>query len=186
MFVATRCCTLQLSNIWVSNGFTIYFKSVCKGIKLYLHEVTNINIAVCNPLWFTMSNLHRYFEIKSITWRFRRKSRLWRLTSLSRWSVAKFKPPCNFEESSYIARIFLPRVIHENIDIVFIENYRIHEVFWKLFSWNVIHFGLKKLSFWSVTNKNADIGKVTQSSTVNREMLNEATFNQTNFWFIYF
>jgi hypothetical protein len=80
----------------------------------------------------------------------------------------------------------LPRVIDENIDIVFIENYRIHEVFWKLFSWNVIHFGLKKLSFWSVTNKNADIGKVTQSSTVNQEMLNEATFNQTNFWFIYF
>ena len=186
MFVAARCCTLRLSNIWVSNGFTIYFKSVCKGIKLYLHEVTNIDIAVCNPLWFTMSNLHRYFEIKSITWRFWRKSRLWRSTSLSRWSVAKFKPPCNFEESSYIARIFLPRVIHENIDIVFIENYRIHEVFWKLFSWNVIHFGLKKLSFWSVTNKNADIGKVTQSSTVNREMLNEATFNQTNFWFIYF
>ena len=64
-----RCCSLPLSNIWVSNGFTIFFSlnSVCKGIKLYLHEVPDYDIAVCNPLWFTMSNLHRYFEIKSIT-----------------------------------------------------------------------------------------------------------------------
>ena len=28
---------------------------------------------------------------------------LWRLTSLSRWSKAKFKSPCNFEESPYVA-----------------------------------------------------------------------------------
>jgi hypothetical protein len=32
--------------------------------------------------------------------RFRRRSRLERLTSLSRWSKAKFKSPCNFEECS--------------------------------------------------------------------------------------
>jgi hypothetical protein len=30
-------------------------------------------------------------------------------------------------------------------------------------------------------NENADIGKVMQSGTVKREMLTEATFNQTNF-----
>ena len=53
---------------------------------------------------------------------------MWRLTLLSHWSIAKFKSPCNFEESHYIARIFLPPVINENVDIVFIEIeiYRIH------------------------------------------------------------
>jgi hypothetical protein len=34
----------------------------------------------------------------------------------------------NFEESSYVARVFLPRAIYEN-DIVFIEIYGIHSVF---------------------------------------------------------
>ena len=34
---------------------------------------------------------------------------LWRLISLSRWSKAKFKSPCNFEESLYVvARVFSP------------------------------------------------------------------------------
>ena len=47
--------------------FILSLNSACKGIKLYLHEVPDIDIAVCNPLWFTMSNLHRYFEIKIIT-----------------------------------------------------------------------------------------------------------------------
>jgi hypothetical protein len=51
---------------------------------------------------------------------------LWRLTSISRWSKAKFKYPCNLEESPYVARIFLPRAIYENVDIVFIEIYGIH------------------------------------------------------------
>jgi hypothetical protein len=49
---------------------------------------------------------------------------LWRLTSLSCWSKAKFKSPCNFEESPYVAaRVFSPLVIYENVDIVhmFIE-----------------------------------------------------------------
>jgi len=45
---------------------------------------------------------------------------LWILTSLSRWSKAKFKLPCNFEE---LSRIFLPHVIYENVNIVFIEIY---------------------------------------------------------------
>jgi hypothetical protein len=40
---------------------------------------------------------------------------LWELTSLSRWSKAKFKSPCNFEELLYVARVFLPRVIKENV-----------------------------------------------------------------------
>jgi hypothetical protein len=47
---------------------------------------------------------------------------LWRLTSLSRWSKAM---PCNFEESPYVAHIFSLRVICENVDIMFIEIYRI-------------------------------------------------------------
>ena len=53
---------------------------------------------------------------------------LWRLNSLSRWSKEKFKSPCNFEESPYVAaRVFSPLVIYENVDIVhvFIKIYRI-------------------------------------------------------------
>jgi hypothetical protein len=50
---------------------------------------------------------------------------LWRLTSPSRWSKAKYKSPCNFEESPYVARIFSLRIIYENVDIMFIEIYRI-------------------------------------------------------------
>jgi hypothetical protein len=53
---------------------------------------------------------------------------LWRLTLLSRWSIAKFKAPCNFEELPYVAaRVFSPLVIYKNVDIVhvFIEIYRI-------------------------------------------------------------
>jgi hypothetical protein len=43
---------------------------------------------------------------------------LWRLTSLSSWSKAKFKSPCNFEEVPYVAaRVFSPLVIYENVDI---------------------------------------------------------------------
>ena len=53
-------------------------------------------------------------------------------------------------------------------------------------SGKVINFGLKKLSLWSITNKIVNIGKVMQSGTVQREILTKATFNQTNFWFIYF
>jgi hypothetical protein len=54
---------------------------------------------------------------------------LWRLTSLSRLSKAKFKSPCNVEESPYVAAcIFSPLVIYEIVDIVhvFIEIYPIH------------------------------------------------------------
>jgi hypothetical protein len=51
---------------------------------------------------------------------------LWRLISISRWSKAKFKYPCNYEESPYAARVFLPCAIYENVDIVFIEIYGIH------------------------------------------------------------
>jgi hypothetical protein len=51
---------------------------------------------------------------------------LWRLTSISCWSKVKFKKPCNFEESPYVAHVFLPRAIYENVDITFIEIYGIH------------------------------------------------------------
>jgi hypothetical protein len=43
------------------------------------------------------------------------------LTSLSPWSKAQFKSPCNFEELPYVAHIFSSGVIYENVDIVFIE-----------------------------------------------------------------
>ena len=59
---------------------------------------------------------------------------------------------------------------------MFIEIYCIR---WKWFSWKVIHFGLKKLSFHSVTIKNGAMGKGMPSCTVLREMLTGA-FNQTN------
>jgi hypothetical protein len=45
------------------------------------------------------------------------------LTLPFRWSKAKFKSPCNFEESTYVAR-----VIYENVAIVFIEIYRIRSI----------------------------------------------------------
>ena len=139
-------------------------------------------------MWFTMSNLQRYFEIKSSRLTFEGESGeevpLLRLTSLSRWSVVKFKTPCNFDESSYVASVLLPRVIYENIDIVFIEIYRIQLSMLKVIFLKYIPFRLKKLSFLSITNKNGDIGKGTQSGTMKREMLNEANFNQTNFLFL--
>jgi hypothetical protein len=50
---------------------------------------------------------------------------LWRLTLFSRWSKAKFKSACNFEESPYDGSIFLPCVIYINVDIMFIGIYRI-------------------------------------------------------------
>jgi hypothetical protein len=37
-------------------------------------------------------------------------------------------------KSPYVARIILPCVIYENVDVVFIEIYQM-QVFWKSFSW---------------------------------------------------
>jgi hypothetical protein len=48
------------------------------------------------------------------------------LTSLSLWSKEKFKLPCNFEESPYVDPVFLPHVIYENVNILFIEIYHTH------------------------------------------------------------
>jgi hypothetical protein len=61
--------------------------------------------------------------------RFERRSHLMEVNFASRWSKAKFKSPCNFEESPYVAtRVFSALVIYENVDIVqvFIEIYHIH------------------------------------------------------------
>ena len=60
-------CGYQIYEFQMGLRFILSLNSLCKGVKLYLHEVPDINIVVCNPLWFTMSNLHRYFEIKSTT-----------------------------------------------------------------------------------------------------------------------
>jgi hypothetical protein len=38
----------------------------------------------------------------------------------------KSKLPWNFEESTYVASVFLPHVIYENVDIVFIGIYNKH------------------------------------------------------------
>jgi hypothetical protein len=54
---------------------------------------------------------------------------LWSLTLLSRWSKTNSKLHCNFEELTYVARIFLPRVIYENVDIVFIGIYNKHVLY---------------------------------------------------------
>jgi hypothetical protein len=51
---------------------------------------------------------------------------LWSLTLLFRWSKTKSKSPWNFEESTYVASVYLPRVIYENVDIVFIGIYNKH------------------------------------------------------------
>ena len=48
---------------------------------------------------------------------------LWSLSSLSK---TKSKSPWNFEESTYVASVFLPLVIYENVDIVFIGIYNKH------------------------------------------------------------
>ena len=58
--VVTRCWTLQLSDISVSETvlrFILNPNSVCKGIRLYLHKIPDIDVAVC-------SRTYRYFEIK--------------------------------------------------------------------------------------------------------------------------
>jgi len=56
---------------------------------------------------------------------------LWRLNSLSPWSKAQIKSSCKIYELPYVAHIFLSCVIlfYENVDIVFIKIYPIHEAF---------------------------------------------------------
>ena len=56
---------------------------------------------------------------------------------------------------------------------------RIQWIFWKWFSCNskLIHFGLKKLLFHSITNKNSTIA-IMQGTMGN-------IFNRTNFWLIF-
>jgi hypothetical protein len=67
------CCCLLLYFVVIKCEFQMGLRfilslnSICKGIKLYLHKVPDIVIAVYNPLWLTMSNLCRYIEKKSIT-----------------------------------------------------------------------------------------------------------------------
>ena len=70
---------------------------------------------------------------------------LWRSTSLSRWSKAKFKSPCNFEVSPYgyvAARLFSPLVIYEKCWYRVYWNLSYPLRIWKWFSWKVIHYDL--------------------------------------------
>lgn len=59
------------------------------------------------------------------------------------------------------SEVFLPRVIYKNVDIMFIS---------KWFSCKVMHFGLKKISFHSITNKNCAMWKGMQSCTMPWDM----------------
>jgi len=59
--VVARCCTLRLSDISVFETdlrFILSLNSVGKGIKLYLHEIPDIDVAVC-------SQTYRYLKIKT-------------------------------------------------------------------------------------------------------------------------
>ena len=106
---------------------------------------------------------------------------LWRLTSHSCWSKVKFKSACNFEE---------------------LPAYFCHCHLWKCWYhayWNLSYalivlkvtflksnpFRFKETWFRSITNENGATRKGMQLGTVLLEMLIEATFNQTNFWFIF-
>jgi hypothetical protein len=54
------CCSLYFADIISETGlrFILSLNSVCKGKKLYLHEVPDINLVVC-------SHTYWYFEIKT-------------------------------------------------------------------------------------------------------------------------
>ena len=125
-------CGYQIYEFEMSLRFILSLNSVCKGRKLYLHEVPDINIAVCNPLQVKLTQIFLNKKFRAHVWgRFGRRSHL-------------VKVDFDFSLVSsevQVARVFLPRVIYENINIVFIEIYRI-QVFWKWYS-----LGLKKLSF---------------------------------------
>ena len=57
---------------------------------------------------------------------------------------ATFLSQVVIEPPNHIYLVFSPRVIYENVATVFIEINRICKVFWKWFSWKVIHYGLRK------------------------------------------
>jgi hypothetical protein len=96
-------CGYQIYEFEMSLRFILSLNSVCKGRKLYLHEVPDINITFAI---LCKSNLHRYFEIKSSGLTFEGDSgeevTLWRLTSISHWSVVKFKSPGYFCHVSFM------------------------------------------------------------------------------------
>jgi hypothetical protein len=46
-----------------------------------------------------------------------------KVDSPSSWSKTKLKSHCNFEKLPYVAPVFLPCVIYENVDIMFIEKH---------------------------------------------------------------
>jgi hypothetical protein len=73
--------------------------------------------------YFSIKSLSNYLTLEGDSGE---EVALWRLISPSHWSKVKFKSPSNFEELQYVTRIFFPYVIYENVNIVFIEIYRIH------------------------------------------------------------
>ena len=56
MFIAARCCSCgyQIYEFQMGSRFILSLNSVCKGIKFYLHEVPDIDIAVYNPLVYNV------------------------------------------------------------------------------------------------------------------------------------
>jgi hypothetical protein len=96
---------------------------------------------------------------------------LWRLISLSRWSKAKFKSSCNFEESPYVAtRVFSPLVNYENVDIVhvFIEIYRIRLTHIQLKNklWTTVAFLRCCNLIWGLANNNYNLQFLTDSGNL--------------------
>jgi len=51
-----------------------------------------------------------------------------KVDSPSSWSKAKLKSHCNFEKLPYVAPVFLPCVIYENVDIMFIDIIHVYSI----------------------------------------------------------
>jgi hypothetical protein len=70
-------CGYQIYEFEMSLRFILSLNSICKGRKLYLHEVPDINIAVCNPLQVKLAQIFLNKKFRAHIWgRFGRRSRL--------------------------------------------------------------------------------------------------------------
>ena len=94
---------------------------------------------------------------------------LWRLTSLSHLSKVKFKSPCNFEE--------LP--CHTHIFATFHLWNCLYHVYWNL----SYPLSILKVIFLKSDPFRFKETVILVNNTVQQEILTEATFNQTNFYF---
>ena len=97
---------------------------------------------------------------------------LWRLASLSRLSKAKFKSPCNFEESPCRTHIF--------------ATFHLWNCLYRVY-WNLSYpLSILKVIFLKSDPFRFKETIILVNNIVQREMLTEATFKQTNFDFFFF